>query len=88
MTKPTRRKQILESMEQKGDTWADVIRCTLTPAQLDVEFDSGWGGENGEPFTLWTKKRVYFPACYDGSEWVASAPRKPCDEIMQGVGGG
>ena len=36
--------------------------------------------QDGKPFTAWTERRVYFPAMYDGSVWVASAPRNPCDE--------
>ena len=37
---------------------------------------------------LWTAARVYFPACYDGSEWCESVPRNPCDEATTHVGGG
>lgn len=47
---------------------------------IDYEFDSGYGGENGPSFTAWTTNRVYFPVMYDGSEWISSVPRNPCDE--------
>lgn len=56
-------------------------------ACLDRKFDPGWGGTEGNAFTAWTEKRVYFPACYDGSEWVASVPRHPCDEATEHIGG-
>lgn len=69
----------------KGDA---IIACTLTPEELDVKFDNGWGGTEGEPFTAWSETRVYFPVCYDGAEWVESAPRNPCDEKTEHVGGG
>lgn len=65
-----------------------IIACTLTDAELDVDFDDGYGGTEGTPFTAWSEKRVYFPICYDGSEWVGSAPRNPCDEKLEHQGGG
>jgi hypothetical protein len=54
---------------------------------LDVEFESGFGTSEGPAFTAWTATRVYFPVVYDGSEWVGSAPRNPCDEACEHVGG-
>lgn len=84
----TWRKEITELLEINGESWADVEHHTLTEEELDMEFYSEYGTESGKPFTLWTKDRVYFPACYDGSEWVASVPRNPCDEITRHIGGG
>ena len=69
------------------ESWDDVEACTLTESELDVEFDDGWGGSSGKPFTAWTADRVYFPAVYDGSEWASSAPRNPCGEAIEHVGG-
>lgn len=57
-----------------------LVANTLSEDELDVEFDAGYGGANGKPFTAWSAARVYFPVVYDGSEWVGSAPRNPCDE--------
>lgn len=54
---------------------------------LDVQFDAGFGGSEGVPFTLWTTSRVYFPCVYDGSEWVESVPRDPCNVATSHVGG-
>jgi len=51
-------------------------------------FYPGYGRPEGIPFTLWTHKRVYFPVQYDGSEWVTSVPRDPCEEVTSHVGGG
>lgn len=71
-----------------GDIWVDVVACTLTDAELDVEFDSGYGGTEGKPFTLWTKRYVYFPVCYDGAESVGFASRDPDGKPTEHWGGG
>ena len=59
-----------------------LLECTLSEEQLDREFDDGYGGSEGAPFTAWTPTRVLFPVVYDGSEWVGSAPRDPTPEAM------
>lgn len=61
---------------------------TLSGKELNKVFDTGFGGEEGKPFTAWGEKYVYFPICYDGAEWVGSAPRNICDEKTQHLGGG
>ncbi len=88
MSKVSWRILIESEMQLRGESMADVEAKTLTDEQLDVFFDNGYGGTEGCEFTLWTKNRVYFPVCYDGSEWVDSAPRHPCDEATYHVGGG
>lgn len=57
-------------------------------AELDRDFDDGFGGCEGTPFTLWSDERVYFPACYDGAEWCASVPRNPKPTATDHIGGG
>ena len=74
------RKLIACHFAYTGDTWADVVACTLDDAGLDATFDAGFGGVEGAPFTLWTTKRVYFPTSY-GAEGVSSAPRNPCADL-------
>jgi hypothetical protein len=64
-----------------------VIAHTLTEDELHRQFDAGYGGSEGRPFTLWTTNRVYFPGVYDGAEWVASVPRNPNGEATRHVGG-
>jgi hypothetical protein len=81
------RAEIGAALEEHGEAWADVEAHTLTPAQLDEWFDSGYGGVNGASFTLWTAQSVYFPACYDGSEWVARVSRHPNGAPTMHVGG-
>jgi len=68
-------------MEANGDSFEKRI-CTLTERELRKEFDDGYGSREGEPFTCWGENHVYFPLCYDGSEWVGSAPRRPTKEAM------
>lgn len=65
-----------------------IICCTLSDEAMAKQFDAGYGGTNGEPFTAWSETRVYFPICYDGAEWVGSAPRNPCTESLRHQGGG
>lgn len=71
------RELIENEMMYHNETFKDVVSCTLSEEGLDRRFDAGWGSANGEPFTLWTTNRVYFPVEYDGSERVASASRNP-----------
>lgn len=84
----TWRKLIVEQMECHGETLADVVANTLSDSEMDVEFDRGYGSEEGKPFTLWTASRVYFPWCYDGSEGVASVSRVPDGVPTNHIGGG
>ena len=77
-----------EALSEAGVDWSDVVSCTLAPCEMDRQFDDGYGGANGAPFTLWTSARVYFPVVYDGAEWVGSVPRDPCAEATAHIGGG
>ncbi len=81
-------KELIElAMEHVGETWEDVEAMTLTEEELTREFDSGYGAPEGCPFTVWSKKRVYFPACYSGSEWATSVARHPDGEVTYHIGG-
>ena len=71
-------KILIESeMESRDETLADLVSNTLTELDMLEEFDSGYGCSEGKPFTAWSEKNVYFPLCYDGSEWVGSVSRNP-----------
>ncbi len=85
--KSTWRELIAAEMGRRSESFADVVQSTLSEADLDERFDSGYGGSEGAPFTVWTANRVYFPAVYDGSEWAASVPRNPCNDATAHVGG-
>lgn len=78
---------IKNEMENHGDSFDNVVHSTFEGREIYREFDHGYGSTNGDPFTIWTEKRVYFPVQYDGSEWVASVPRNPCDIKTEHVGG-
>ena len=75
-----------EEFEKRGDDFSKMM-TTLSDENLHCEFNSGFGGSEGHPFTAWGEKYVYFPVVYDGAEWVGSAPRNPCDEATEHVGG-
>ena len=79
---------ITEAMTVHDDSWDNVVSCTLTEEELCEFFDEGYGGPEGKPFTVWTKTRVYFPAVYDGLEWVESVSRNPDGNPTHHVGGG
>lgn len=80
-------KLIAAAMSEAGETWDDVEATTLTLQQLAAEFDDGYGIAEGCPFTIWTKSRVYFPAVYDGAEWVACVSRNPDGNPTNHIGG-
>ena len=75
-----------EEMEHNGDDFFKK-KCTLSEVELKKTFDDGYGGTEGEPFTAWGENWVYFPICYDGAEWIGSAPRSPCNKSMLHQGG-
>jgi hypothetical protein len=75
-------------MTLHGETLADIVSNTMTDEDMDIRFDNGFGGTEGAWFTVWTDKRVYFPTCYDGSEWVESVSRHPDGQATAHVGGG
>jgi hypothetical protein len=79
--------KLKEAFESNKEDFSQMV-CTLSKEERLIEFDDGWGGAEGAPFTAWGDKYVYFPICYDGSEWVGCAPRNPCNEAMSHQGGG
>jgi len=83
----TWREEITETFEETGDKFED-LEITLTDKQLDCEFDDGYGGTEGMPFTAWSKDFVYFPVCYDGSESVGYVARNPNGKATHHQGGG
>lgn len=81
------KKLIGEALEEENEIWGDVVSHTLSDVQLYREFDNGYGGIRGIPFTAWTTTRVYFPTNHAGKETVASVPRNPNGEITVHIGG-
>ncbi len=79
---------IEDEMDTYGDSFAWVVSCTLSDKEIEEKFNCGYGGTEGKPFTIWTESRVYFPICYDGSEWVGSASRNPDGIALEHQGGG
>ena len=78
---------ILKEMVYYKETWDDVISCTLSQDELNEKFDDMSALEEGSPFTVWTKDRVYFPVTYDGNEDVKSVSRNPDGKPTQHIGG-
>lgn len=89
MTRPTTSwyKLLQIAASEHGEKIEGIVH-TMTEEEIHIEFDSGYGGSKGKPFTAWGPNWVYFPLVYDGYEWVGSAPRKPCDIELEHQGGG
>lgn len=83
----TWRRELQGVLKANEETFEDVLSCTLTEEELDVSFNDGFGGSEGCPFTVWTENFVYFPAVYDGSEWVAWVHRNPDGHKTSHIGG-
>lgn len=81
-------REMLEAEAEKREEGFDSLVIAIEDGALDREFDDGFGGTEGVPFTAWGPKFVYFPVCYDGAEWVGSVPRNPSDEKTEHLGGG
>ena len=81
------RKLLAVAAGSHGET-VEQLTISIDEGGLDLEFNDGFGGQEGVPFTAWSDNWVYFPIQYDGSEWVGSAPRNPCDIKMLHQGGG
>ena len=89
MRKNTDWMTLLEAaFEANGETWDDVEANTMSEDEMLRSFDPGYGGCEGLPFTVWTSKSVYFPASYDGLEWVARVARHPDGKPTPHVGKG
>ncbi len=78
--------KLAQAFSETGDDFNNM-ETTLTNKELIQEFDDGFGGAEGVPFTCWGEKYVYFPVVYDGAEWVGYAPRNVCDIKTEHVGG-
>lgn len=99
----TWREMLTEELKANGEGFSDIVSLCAAPNRyswdppaipyegeswLDEKFDSGYGGTRGAFFTVWTHKRVYFPVCYDGAEWVGSVARNPDGIATPHQGGG
>ncbi len=85
--KTTWKMQLETALGCNKESPSDIVANTLSDEELLAKFDGGYGGSEGKPFTAWTENFVYFPVVYDGSEWVESVPRNPCDTATSHVGG-
>lgn len=83
----TWRQEIEKACRANGELYSDIIEVSIDKGELDREFDGGYGLEEGKPFAAWSENYVYFPVCYDGYEWVGSAPRNPCNKKLYHQGG-
>jgi hypothetical protein len=83
----TWRAELVDALRAREETFADIVANTMDDEDMDKRFHDGFGASEGCAFTVWTLNHVYFPAVYDGSEWVESVPRNPNGEVTTHVGG-
>ena len=81
------RNMLTRAMRERGESLDCVESSTMSEADMDVMFDSGYGGSEGCAFTVWTEHSVYFPVVYDGAEWVEGVSRHPDGKPTAHVGG-
>ena len=81
----TWRKLLTMEMDYHDETLSDMVGSNNL--HLDVEFNAEFGSADGEPFTVWSKKRVYFTCEYDGLQWVDSLSRNPCSDSSSHISG-
>lgn len=81
---------------ERNDTLVKIVvsdngetkECGIDDPPFAREFDDGFGGAEGYPFTAWGERYVYFPVCYDGAESIGFAPRNPEMLASEHQGGG
>jgi hypothetical protein len=80
---------IVEMSVEKQRQWtSDPSTPILGREWMDVEHQNEYALVRAASFTIWTSKRVYFPAGYDGNVSVASVSRDPDGMPTPYVGGG
>lgn len=82
----TWRESLQYAMTENHDP-GPVVAYAPDETSFDVQFDDSYGGTNGPAVAAWTQTHVYFPVCYDGSEWLGSAPRNPQASGLDHQGG-
>ena len=75
------------AMKERGENLKDIVAGTMSESEMMEEFDCSYGVVEGCSFTVWTENTVYFPICYDGSEWVGSVSRNPDGKPTKHQGG-
>lgn len=64
------------ALSRTGDKFKDLT-ISLSDEELDREFDSSFGAQEGQDFTAYSKDWVYFNYEYDGSDFIINVPRNP-----------
>jgi hypothetical protein len=77
----TLRVWIAKAMKRHGESFEDAV--ATAPPELEGWLDAEY---RGEPFTVWTARRVYFPCDYDGAYRVESVSRDPDGAATEPMG--
>lgn len=68
---------ITDELERSGESWDDVVAYTISDKELDMELGDIDYDIAVPLFTVWTTRRVYFPATHDSKCWCISVARNP-----------
>ena len=90
----TWRDEIKNALQKNGETKDDVVSIVLEKLGypdkteiIDIDFAMKLIFPRVCNFAMWTKKRVYFLATYDGDYWIESVPRNPDGKVIWAIGG-
>lgn len=70
----TLRKDIEYELGDKGETWADVVHCTIPEEALDKPHREAFGWYD---FTVWTHRHVYTTYSDEWGKNLTCALRNP-----------
>lgn len=76
----TWRKELLDEMARHGETWADVIKCTMTDEELDADLGHAPFDDCVGLVTVFTSHRVYVQDEHYGDLWIRSFPLNPPEQ--------
>jgi hypothetical protein len=79
--------EIMSMIDSESGEVFEYSNPPIDSVEMTTDFDNGYGSERGCPFIAFSNTNVYFPVCYDGSEWVGSAPRNYPANPQQHQGG-
>jgi hypothetical protein len=83
----TWRKELELAFQEHDDNFENVIDFAPKGDEwLNYYFDDYSKTIEGSSFTIWTKKRVYFPILVDGIESVGSVARYPDEKAINHIG--
>lgn len=83
-------RELLEQAYRDNGDDPSVLVTTLTNGELHRHFDPNGVEPNGQQFTAWTERFVYFPVFIEFADYpkerVGSVPRNPDGQRTEHIG--